>query len=253
MTWLWILGIVVSLLFLLCVTRVGAWVKVSGSELTLDVKFGVFRIHILPKKEKKPDPKKEAKKAAADAEAAAKKAEKKAKKDAEKAKLKEARKGEPFSCKTARLKELLADIREAVDAIWPPLKRGLKRIGKGIRIRPLQVALTIGGQEDPAQAAQLYGYLHAAVWSVMPALEQLLTIPDPYIHVGMDFDSPDTKVEGEAGISIRIGTLIAAGFTVLIPALRWYMKWNKKKKQAQKQPVKKAAALDDQGKDEHNG
>ena len=88
MTWLWILGIVVSLLFLLCVTRVGAWVKVSGSELTLDVKFGVFRIHILPKKEKKPDPKKEAKKAAADAEAAAKKAEKKVKIDAEKAKLK---------------------------------------------------------------------------------------------------------------------------------------------------------------------
>ena len=251
MTWLWVLGIVVSLLFLLCMTPVGAWVKVSGSELTLDVKFGIFRIHILPKKEKKPNPKKEAKKAAKDAEAAEKKAAKKARKDAEKAKLKEARKGEPFSCKTARLNALLADVREAVDAIWPPLRRGLKRIGRGICIRPLQLSLTIGGQEDPAQAAQLYGYLHAAIWTVMPALEQLMTIPEPYIHVGMDFDSPDTKVEGEAGISIRIGTLIAAGLTVLIPALRWYTKWNKKNKQ--KQPVKKAAADDEQGKDEHNG
>lgn len=250
MTWLWILGIIGFLLFLLCMTRVGAWGKVSGSELTLDIKFGVFRIHILPKKAKKPNPKKEAKKAAREAEAAAKKAAKKAEKDAAKAKQKEER--EPFSCKTARLKELLADVREAVDAIWPPLKRGLKRIGKGIRIQPLQLSMTIGGQEDPAQAAQLYGYLHAAVWTVMPALEQLLTIPDPYLHVGMDFDSPDTKVEGEAGISIRVGTLIAVGFTVLIPALRWFLKWNKKKKQAQK-PVKKAAAGDDQGKDEHNG
>ena len=250
MTWLWILGIIGFLLFLLCMTRVGAWGKVSGSELTLDIKFGVFRIHILPKKAKKPNPKKEAKKAAREAEAAAKKAAKKAEKDAAKAKQKEER--EPFSCKTARLKELLADVREAVDAIWPPLKRGLKRIGKGIRIQPLQLSMTIGGQEDPAQAAQLYGYLHAAVWTVMPALEQLLTIPDPYLHVGMDFDSPDTKVEGEAGISIRVGTLIAVGFTVLIPALRWFLKWNKKKKQAQK-PVKKVAAGDDQGKDEHNG
>lgn len=250
MTWLWILGIIGFLLFLLCMTRVGAWGKVSGSELTLDIKFGVFRIHILPKKAKKPNPKKEAKKAAREAEAAAKKAAKKAEKDAAKAKQKEER--EPFSCKTARLKELLADVREAVDAIWPPLGRGLKRIGKGVRIQPLQLSLTIGGQEDPAQAAQLYGYLHAAVWTVMPALEQLLTIPDPYLHVGMDFDSPDTKVEGEAGISIRVGTLIAVGFTVLIPALRWFLKWNKKKKQAQK-PVKKAAAGDDQGKDEHNG
>ena len=250
MTWLWILGIIGFLLFLLCMTRVGAWGKVSGSELTLDIKFGVFRIHILSKKAKKPNPKKEAKKAAREAEAAAKKAAQKAEKDAARAKRKEER--EPFSCKTARLKELLADVREAVDAIWPPLKRGLKRIGKGIRIQPLQLSLTIGGQEDPAQAAQLYGYLHAAVWTVMPALEQLLTIPDPYLHVGMDFDSPDTKVEGEAGISIRVGTLIAVGFTVLIPALRWFLKWNKKKKQAQK-PVKKAAAGDDQGKDEHNG
>lgn len=250
MTWLWILGIIGFLLFLLCMTRVGAWGKVSGSELTLDIKFGVFRIHILPKKAKKPNPKKEAKKAAREAEAAAKKAAKKAEKDAAKAKRKEER--EPFSCKTARLKELLADVREAVDAIWPPLKRGLKRIGKGIRIQPLQLSMTIGGQEDPAQAAQLYGYLHAAVWTVMPALEQLLTIPDPYLHVGMDFDSPDTKVEGEAGISIRVGTLIAVGFTVLIPALRWFLAWNRKKKQAQK-PVKKAAAGDDQGKDEHNG
>ena len=250
MTWLWILGIIGFLLFLLCMTRVGAWGKVSGSELTLDIKFGVFRIHILPKKAKKPNPKKEAKKAAREAEAAAKKAAKKAEKDAAKAKRKEER--ERFSCKTARLKELLADVREAVDAIWPPLKRGLKRIGKGIRIQPLQLSMTIGGQEDPAQAAQLYGYLHAAVWTVMPALEQLLTIPDPYLHVGMDFDSPDTKVEGEAGISIRVGTLIAVGFTVLIPALRWFLAWNRKKKQAQK-PVKKAAAGDDQGKDEHNG
>ena len=250
MTWLWILGIIGFLLFLLCMTRVGAWGKVIGSELTLDIKFGVFRIHILPKKAKKPNPKKEAKKAAREAEAAAKKAAKKAEKDAAKAKRKEER--EPFSCKTARLKELLADVREAVDAIWPPLKRGLKRIGKGIRIQPLRLSMTIGGQEDPAQAAQLYGYLHAAVWTVMPALEQLLTIPDPYLHVGMDFDSPDTKVEGEAGISIRVGTLIAVGFTVLIPALRWFLAWNRKKKQAQK-PVKKAAAGDDQGKDEHNG
>ena len=63
MTWLWVLGIIGFLLFLLCMTRVGAWGKVSGSELTLDVKFGVFQIHILPKKEKKPNPKKEAKKA----------------------------------------------------------------------------------------------------------------------------------------------------------------------------------------------
>ena len=47
---------------------------------------------------------------------------------------------------------------------------------------------------------------------------------------GVDFESDDTSAEGEAGISIRIGTLLAVGFTVAVPALRWFLKWNKQKK-----------------------
>ena len=38
----------------------------------------------------------------------------------------------------------------AVGALWPPLKRALNRTRKGIRIHPLQISLTIGGQVDPA-------------------------------------------------------------------------------------------------------
>ncbi|MBQ5927647.1 MAG: hypothetical protein IIW96_00550 [Oscillibacter sp.] len=81
--------------------------------------------------------------------------------------------------------------------------------------------------------AQVYGYIHAGVWTVMPLLEKVLDIPEPYIHVGLDFESPDTKVEGEAGLSIRLGTLLKVGLTVAVPALRWFLKWNKKQKQQQ--------------------
>ena len=110
------------------------------------------------------------------------------------------------------------------------MKRALDRTRKGIRIHPLQLSLTVGAEGDPAVGAQLYGYMHAGVWSVMPALEKVLDIPDPYIHVGLDFESPDTSVEGEAGISIRIGTVLAVGFTVAVPALKWFLKWNKQRK-----------------------
>lgn len=236
MTWLWIFGIIGCLIFLLCITRVGALVRFDGDGLALDVKFGLFRFHILPAKKKKKTPEQTTEEEKKAAEAARKKEAQKAAKKAAKEAQKQARKGEKFSVKTERLKGILADVQSAVDALWPPLKRALGRTRKGTRIHPLQLSLTVGGQADPAAGAQLYGYLHAGVWTVMPALEQVLDIPDPYIHVGVDFDSPDTCAEGEAGITLRIGTLLAVGFSVAVPALRWFLKWNKKRKRAQKQP-----------------
>ena len=44
---LWILGVLLALIVLLCVTRVGVH-AVFGETLLLDVKIGWFRIHILP-------------------------------------------------------------------------------------------------------------------------------------------------------------------------------------------------------------
>ena len=233
MTWLWIFGIILLLLVLLCITRVGAHAVMKDGALSLDIKIGLIKLRILPQKKKRSDPEKETAKKAKAAETAAKKQAKKEAQKAAKAAQKGARKGEKLSVKTARLKELLADVQSAVDAIWPPLKRALNRTRKGVRIDPLQLSLTIGGEGDPAMGAQLYGYIHAGVWTVMPALEKVMDIREPYIHVGLDFESPDTSVEGEAGLTIRIGTLMAVGFTVAVPALKWFLKWNKKQKQQQ--------------------
>ena len=233
MTWLWVLGILLFLLFLLSMVRVGARAEMKDGELVLDVKLGPALIRVLPQKKMQLSPEKEAAKAAKAAKAAAKKEAKKEAQKTAKAAQKEARKGEKLSVKTARVKELLGDIRSAVDAIWPPLQRALNRTRKAVRIHPLQLALTVGAEEDPAMGAQVYGYIHAGVWTVMPLLEKVLDIPEPYIHVGLDFESPDTKVEGEAGLSIRLGTLLKVGLTVAVPALRWFLKWNKKQKQQQ--------------------
>ena len=240
MTWLWVLGVLLFLTVLLCLARVGAKAAVRNGELTLDVKIGFLKLRLLPPKKRAPDPKKEARQAAKAAEAQRKKTAKKETQKAAKALRKEERKGEPLSMKTERLRVVLADVQSAVEAIWPPLKRALNRTRKGVRIDPLQLSLTVGAAEDPAKGAQLYGWFHAGVWTAMPVLEQMLDIPAPYIHVGVDFDSDETKVEGEAGITIRIGTLLAVGFTVAVPALRWFLKWNRKNKQArQPDAVKK--------------
>lgn len=205
----WILGGLAVLIVLLCLTRVGALVVLKDGSATVDVKISVLRIRVYPKKE---NPEKE----------------KKEKKNPE---------GKE---KKSFPKPALEEIKDAVSTLWPPLKKAIGRIRRGIRISPMDVSLTLGGLDDPAKTSELYGYLHSGMWSVMPVLEEGLDIPDPHIHIGIDFNTEKTAVEGNLGITARIGTLLTAGLCVGIPALRWFLKYRKNvKKQT---PATQAAA-----------
>lgn len=206
---LWILGVLAALLLLLCLTRVGAQIVLKDGSATVDVRVSVFRIRVYPKKETA-------------------ETEKKEKKQKEK------------ESKKAVSKPSLADIKDAAKTLWPPLKKAVGRVRRGIRIDPLDLSLTLGGQEKPDKTAELYGYLHTGMWTVMPVLEAGLDIPDPHLHIGIDFTSAQTAAEGELGLTARIGTLLAAGLTVGIPALRWFLKYRKKMKQ--QTPTKQPAA-----------
>lgn len=210
---LWILGVLLALLVLLCVTRIGVHVVFDGETLLLDAKIGWFRIHILPQKES--DKKKE------------KRVQKE--KETEETVEKDAK-------KSAFPKPSFAEIRDAVSRLWPPLKRALNRTRRGMRIDPMDLCLTLGGLDDPAFATQLYGELHAAVWSAMPVLERLLVIPSPHIHIGIDFNETETKIAGELGVTARIGTLLAVGATIGFPALKWFLRYQKKHEKQPPEP-----------------
>ena len=206
---LWILGVLAALLLLLCLTRVGVQVVLKDGSATVDVKVSLFRIRVYPKKE-----------------------------STEKEKKKPKEKGDRG--KKSFPKPSLADIKDAARTLWPPLKKAVGRVRRGIRIAPLSFSLTLGGQEEPDKTAELYGYLHSGMWTVMPMLEAGLDIPDPHIHIGIDFTAAEAAVEGELGLTARIGTLLMAGLTVGIPALRWFLKYRKKMKQ--QSPTKQPAA-----------
>ena len=98
---LWIIGVLLALIVLLCWNRVGVH-AVFGDELLLDARIGVFHIHILPGKE--PDKEK-------------KKREKKETDDTENT--------EETEKKPGLSKPSTEDIRDAVSTLWPPLKRAL--------------------------------------------------------------------------------------------------------------------------------
>lgn len=194
-----ILGILAALILLLCLLRVGIHVVYEQEHLTVDVKIGWFRIRVFPAKEKK-------------------------KRTIESAKKKEKPKKESNQHK----KPTFAEIKDAAQTLWPAVKKALRKTGKGVRIHPMTLRVTVGGQTDPAKAAQLYGELQAALWSGMPVLEQLLVIPDPRIHIGINFDESKWEYAGKIGISARVGTLLGIGLTLAIPALKWYLRFQKK-------------------------
>ena len=214
MTALWVLGVLAALLLLLCLIRVGVLIQ-FGEKLVVAVRLGFFKIQVLPVRKRPPKHEHE-----------------------KEPKVTQEKKAEP---KKTFPKPTIGDIRDAAKALWKPLKRALYSTCRGVRIDPLDLSLILGGQEDPAAAAKLYGELHGVVWSGMPALERLLVIPHPHIHLDVDFTSEETRVRGTAGVSARIGTLLRIGMTAAIPVLRWLLTYMKKKKQA---PV---------GKDESDG
>lgn len=77
--------------------------------------------------------------------------------------------------------------------MWPSIKKHWGAARRGIRIDPMELSVVLGGQEEPADAAQQYGTLQGTVWTVVPALEQLLVLPHPRIHIDIDFSGRDGK------------------------------------------------------------
>lgn len=207
-----ILGILILLLVCLSRLRLGILAAFTAGDVTLDLRIGPASIRLYPSKPEK----------AERAEPGASETPKKTRR----------KKGGGTLAKPT-----WADLQDAWKTLWPPIRRALARTRRGIRIHPLNLSVTVGGAEDPAEAAEAYGLLEMAVWTVMPPLEQLLTIPDPHIHVGVDFDAGTTRLDGTAAVTIRLGTVLAVALGAGIPVLRWLMKYQKQKQQ----PPKEAA------------
>lgn len=199
-----IIGGIVLLFVLLGQVRVGV-AAAFGGELRVAVRIGPVTKQLVPPPEKRP------------------RAEKKKKETAAK----------PAAKKETPMPRLtFSELRAALAALWQALQGGLRQTGRRVRIQPAQVSVTVG-DEDPAAAAELYGYLSAAVWTVMPRLEQLTQLPEPYVHTGVDFGADTTKVEGTVGLSLRLHDALVIGAAFIKPLLRWGIPFLRAKKAQQ--------------------
>ena len=201
-----ILGILLAF-FLLSLLRLGVRVEFTGglAETRVTVIAGPARIQLLPKPEKPEKPQKEKKKKEKPAKAKAEGGEKKKK-----------------------LHLTKEDIKTALPALWECLQNGLRKTRQRLLIDPLQLSASLPGAADPAGAAELYGYVNAGMWTVMPQLERLMRIPNPRLHVEADFDAAELRLTGEVGVTLQIRDLLAIGFAFAKPVLRWYLAMQKR-------------------------
>ena len=190
----WIVLVLAALLALLTRLRVGLRAALAAGDIRLWVRVGPLRVPIRPGRPEEPP-------------------------EAEGSPGTDQKKGRERSDRGFHFTP--SDLREGWQTLWPPVRRTLARTRRGIRIQPLRLNVTLGGGPDPAEAAESYGLLCALLWTVMPALEEVLDIRDPAIHLGVDYEAAGTAAEGEIGVSLRLGTLLAVALGAGLPVLRW--------------------------------
>lgn len=216
MWFLVILGILILLAVFLSRIRLGVRLTWEPGSLTAEASIGPFRIRLYPPAQRK----KNTTQSPAPKEAA-----------------------QPQQKKHAAFpKPTAEDLRLALETLLPPLRRALDRTRRGIRVTPLEICVTVGGEEDPAAAAQLYGWLHTTVWTIMPVMEQLVRIPEPAIHIGIDFDADTTVSSGKIGIFLTLGTLVSVAFRIGIPVIKFLTAYMKRSQNANPEVKQTASA-----------
>ena len=195
MTALWIVGILLLILLAVQLCRVGVRLT-FGEETRVTARFGPVRVQLLPPKEKKPPKKEKPKK-------------KETKKPAK----------EPW-------KPSFSAVWGSLPELWRILKKGLRMTFRRIRISPMDFSAVIGG-EDPADTAILYGKLNAAMWSVLPPLQELVDMPDAHVHMEPDLQGGESNVSGDVGLSFLMWDMTVIGFACGIPLIKWFIKLRK--------------------------
>ncbi|MDE7260941.1 MAG: hypothetical protein K2N78_02600 [Oscillospiraceae bacterium] len=198
-----ILGVIAGLLLLIVlILQIPLRLRFAydQGDMSLAVRFGPVKLQLLPRPEKeKPKKKKKPKK---------EKAEKEKKPKKPKAKINR------------------EQILYALEKLPPILGRALKRTGKSIRIEPLKAYVLVAGY-DPADTAQLYGRLEAALSVGLPLLEQAIRIKDEDVRLYWDFTERQMDCIADVGIALRPWSLVTVGVRALASLIKWYFGFRK--------------------------
>ena len=196
-----VFGMVLAVFVLIGCIPVGVDASYRENELALRLKIWLFRVQVLPAKEKKKKPKPKEKKPAAK------------KPDAKPEKPKK-----QVSVPKLTLSDILALADLACDT--------LGNLRRKLRVEVLVLHVTLDGS-DPAKAAILYGRVWAALGALTPKLEQLFVIKKRDIQPILDYNEKEMKLDAQLVLTITIGRAICLALRALVRFLKLWL--NKKK------------------------
>ncbi len=196
-----VFGIVLAVFVLIGCIPVGVDASYRENGLALRLKIGLFKLQVLPAKEKKKKPKPKAKKPVAN------------KPDAKPEKHKK-----QGSIPKLTLSDILALADLACDT--------LGNLRRKLRVEVLVLHVTLDGS-DPAKAAMLYGRVWAALGALTPKLEQLFVIKKRDIQPILDYNEKEMKLDAQLVLTITIGRAICLALRALVRFLKLWL--NKKK------------------------
>lgn len=199
----WGIAILVALVIVLIGRlRVGGSAAYGEEGLVIRLRVGGIWLQLLPGKKPPKEKKKEKKKG--------EKRPKKDRKGKNKGDIPPEKKQGPGPLKLAK-------------AFLPILKDTLGRLRRKVRVDRLELDLIVGGT-DAAATALSYGRINAILGTLLPLLEDLVTIRDRQIRTAVDFTREEDLIRLLAAFSITLGQLVSIALRLVFRALWTYWK-----------------------------
>ncbi|MBR2895007.1 MAG: DUF2953 domain-containing protein [Oscillospiraceae bacterium] len=121
----------------------------------------------------------------------------------------------------------LEQVSYTLEVIPPVLIKACKRVGKRIKISPLQIYILVAGT-DPADTAILYGKLESAMAAILPVMHQTVQIEDQDIQLFPDFCAEEMDFSVDVGIRIRPCNLFVVIFCAFGGLIKWFVGFRKR-------------------------
>ena len=104
--------------------------------------------------------------------------------------------------------------------------RALRRTGRRVRLEPLKIHLLIA-TPDPADTAELFGRLEAALSAGLPVLHRLMRVKGQDIRLFPDFVGERMDCIADVGLRIRPWDLLAIALPAGGSLVKWLLRFKK--------------------------
>lgn len=220
----WILLILLAIIVFILVVPLGAHVAYIDSNLKIDAHVAGLNINIVPGKKREKD-----------SEKRPKKEEKKSKKGGKKEARKTSEGGADEEKKTKEKKGLfdgfsVDDFLELAKLLF----RTLDRFRRKFTVNKLMLHLVVAN-EDPYNAAMLYGYVNAGAGILEGLSKRGWRISKRDIQTAVDFESTEMRADAEITITISLARILAVALYALFGFLKIRRAVKKRMKAANKE------------------